>query len=373
MSDNDINTSFIILSAFSAVCSSSIIFTGLLFPDMRKRLFMKIVMYIAICSTIANATSAFGLIHNEKSPLCTTQSFITMWLYKSTWLWTTALSYHLFCIVFYGHYNPRPILINCICWILPLVVSLLPLSTNAYGRDDDSGSNIYGWCFIKGNGKTGPIWSLLTFNIFQFVCIILVGYYLFRITVRYGSMNIRTDYPEIYKIVISMALYPAGFFITWTPNLIFSIILNFGGASRSSEMTNTIFNALCILATQSGTFLTVAFFWNCPEARRRWWAFLVGHHNVDTGGGLLQVGNGTPEGRDQINAEAFETQQSMAFAGRDTAGDSRVSSPTVASNSIKHSFDQQIEQDLFRSFEDGKWKPSGIDRTVSKSSSNSIL
>ena len=41
-----------------------------------------------------------------------------------------------------------------LCWFLPLLLVLLPLTTNTYGNEDGG----YGWCFVS-NRKDSPNWS----------------------------------------------------------------------------------------------------------------------------------------------------------------------------------------------------------------------
>jgi hypothetical protein len=53
--------------------------------------------------------------------------------------------------------------VHLICWGLPLVVTLLPLTTNTYGKMDDDSV----WCFIT-NRSGSPSWGVLVWEIVTF-------------------------------------------------------------------------------------------------------------------------------------------------------------------------------------------------------------
>jgi hypothetical protein len=322
------NGLFIAFSIVSVICSFLVIVTGVTFPPMRQRLFMKILMYISASTTIATITSSFGMVSN--APLCGLQSFFTSWLFKTSWAWTTVLSYHLYCIVFHGFFVPRPLLMHILCWVVPLIMTLLPLSTNVYGRSSDD--FVLGWCYLDGNENFAAFWSLTTISAFLVVCLAWNAFFLVRIYVRYRTMDIRHAYPEVYTILRSMVLYPASFFITWFPNLMYSIVINFGGVDPDDLYARILFNALAIWATQFGTVLTFIFFYISEEARSKWYKFFgmksgsvnsLGHGNGDDGQGT------------RCNEETYQQRSTIIeFAlYRSTAGSTMFSGhsyPTIS-------------------------------------------
>lgn len=81
MSGTDIEAGFIVAACISAVAGSVVVLTGIIFPSMRERLFMQLVMFMAICDVVASVAAAFGF--PEGSLLCPAQSFLVAFFYKA--------------------------------------------------------------------------------------------------------------------------------------------------------------------------------------------------------------------------------------------------------------------------------------------------
>jgi hypothetical protein len=260
-----VEVTFQVFSGIATFAALTVVLTAVAFPSMYKRLFMKIVVIISICDIIASTFSTIGF-PSENSILCPMQAFFTIFGYKASWLWTTGLAFELYSVCIYGKFVPI-LYLHLGCWSIALLSTLLPLSTNGFGRQamDDSES----WCFINGSPRSGAIWAAVSFQVLlvmtSFVTLILT----FRIYWRYRTMNIAKDYPEVYVILDTMVLYPIGFFITWGPNLVFSLLINFGAIDFSAR-DQYAFHVVTTLATQSGTVLAIIFFFKSKEARYRW-------------------------------------------------------------------------------------------------------
>jgi hypothetical protein len=270
MAEPTIEVLFQVFSSLATLAAFLVLLTAITFPSMYKRLFMKIVVMISLCDIMASAFSAVGF-PSKSSPLCPVQAFFTIFGYKSSWLWTTALAYELYSVCLHGRFVPM-LYLHVICWSVGLISTLLPLSTNGYGRDNqDDGTS---WCFINGNTHSGAIWAAVSFQVLLIVTSLMTLYFTFRIYWRYRFMNITKDYPEVHVILDTMILYPLGFFITWGPNLIFSLLINFE-VINFDRRNQHIFHIVTIIATQSGLVLAIIFFIKSKEARFRW-ALLLG-------------------------------------------------------------------------------------------------
>lgn len=298
---------------------------------------MRIVVIISACDVVASSFSAVGF-PNSNSELCPLQAFFTIFGYKSSWFWTAALSYELYSVCLYGKFIKMKYL-HFFCWSLALLSTLLPLTTNGFGRETaDDGQS---WCFINGNQHAGAIWAALSFQILLFATFFVTLFFIFRIYWRYRSMNISADYPEVHIILDTMILYPVGFFLTWGPNLIFSMLINFG-LINFDENTQLWFHVVSVLATQSGTVLAAIFFIKSKEARYRWTLLLWGSSGVESmrsRGGLsgddndsLNIVSSSSSGldapKDFEEEDVFEKQ----FLVRITSG---VSS-TISSGLLSH-------------------------------------
>lgn len=153
-----------------------------------------------------------------------------------------------------------------ICWSIPFVSTLLPLSTNSFNRDDDSQ---IGWCFLSGNQVDADYWVVFSFYLIMFGCLMIMSYFIISIYIKYRQLGMGSNYPEVQNVVDAMKMYPILMIINWGPNLIFSILLNFGVIPQGRGQIH-LFDAINILATQNGTFTMILFFVKSKEARFRW-------------------------------------------------------------------------------------------------------
>ena len=168
---------FMVSSAISSLIGCLVVLTVYMFPKMRERLFMKIIVNISICDILASIASAFGF-PSMHSPLCPLQGFLVPFFYKAGWLWTVLLAYQLYCVVIHSKFGMSMQKMHILCWFTTGLTTLLPLTTNDYGRDDDQD---LGWCFIAGNSVSAGVWGLFTFNFMLLVCSLFILYFLFRI------------------------------------------------------------------------------------------------------------------------------------------------------------------------------------------------
>jgi hypothetical protein len=235
------------------------------FPDMQKRLFMNIILWISTADLLASIASAFGF-PNQGTELCVVQAFAVPFFYKASWLWTTVLSYSIYNIAFFGSSEIKMVHAHAFCWGVSFVTTVLPLTTNTFGRESDDTNAELAWCSLRGNRQSSSIWTLVTFNLLLLV--VFVGNIYIQ-TKIYFDAKLRAESATIFAVLNVIILYPPGFLVTWGPNLVFSIIVNFG-LSGNADTIADIFDAVSILATQSGTVFALIFFIKCKEARVRW-------------------------------------------------------------------------------------------------------
>ena len=117
----------IFCGVISCVASLSVILTFYQFPVMRTKRFMKFIFYISLSDLILNISTAFGFPQNNS--LCYAQGILCTIFSMCSWLWTTALSHTLYCVVENKKTIADPYL-HMICWGLPLACALIPISLN---------------------------------------------------------------------------------------------------------------------------------------------------------------------------------------------------------------------------------------------------
>jgi hypothetical protein len=262
---DDLEVAFIVFSALAAFLSGLVLLTVMVFPDMQKRLFMNIILWISASNLCASIASAWGF-PNAGTGLCSAQAFAVPFFYKASWLWTTVLSYNIWKIAFRGVSEIRMYYAHLLCWGISLVTTVVPLITNDYGREHDDIDAELSWCSLTGDKLSAGLWILFMFNILLLAVFVANIYIQAKI---YWDAKLRADSRNLFAVLNVIILYPPGFLVTWGPNLIFSILVNFG-VSGNAEAISDVFNAVSILATQSGTVFAIIFFLKCKEARVRW-------------------------------------------------------------------------------------------------------
>lgn len=344
---------FIWFSTISLVSSVSVLTSIAIFPTLRKQLFAQLLFFISFCDAIASIFSATGF-PAKGSTLCLLQSFFNLVFYKAVWMWTVCLSHHLYRVFMLGKKGLSWVKMHTICWSVSLISTVLPLSTNSYGRDDD-GSN--GWCFIKtgANIDITLMWIFLTFYSILFISIVLMSVFTAKIYMKYTDATIRKEYPKIYRIVGAMQFYPVGMIVCWGPNFIVSLLLNFNILPHSQSV-ETAFNAVTLLATQYGTVLAVIFFVSSKDACKLWFNLAMGKPLVVDDGGeniipidrvIGDMANGVSgiegDGGDQ------QHQQDATSSARETFVDDRLSWPyTVGRADGGYEEDCQHALDMLR-------------------------
>jgi hypothetical protein len=251
-------------AAVALVCSAAVLLTALVFPAMRSRLFMQIIIYISLTNMLAALVSCFGF-PTDHSFLCTAQAFFAPYFFISSWLWTTMLAHQLFTVATKAKFGISHAYMQAICWLLPLMWCLLPLSTNRYGRDDDDGEPT-SWCYIAGRPHDGELWRIFNFVLPLCVCLSIMIYYSVRTFYLFYSIGLNR--PDLYATVHALMLYPLAMILTWGPNLILLMVLSSHAITPASSIS--ILNTSSILCTQSGTITALIFFYKSREARYRW-------------------------------------------------------------------------------------------------------
>jgi hypothetical protein len=130
----------IVFSVISCLFSALVIITYLVFKDMQEKIFMKFIFYISLSDFCMNVTSTFGFPENG-SALCYIQGISHVYFGLASWFWTTTLAYTIFCLISYGKIIIKLWQAYLICCMLPLLLAVLPFSTNSYGNTFCSSNN----------------------------------------------------------------------------------------------------------------------------------------------------------------------------------------------------------------------------------------
>jgi hypothetical protein len=224
---------------------------------------MQIVMLIAFSDSIASVFSALGFPPNHTVE-CSVQSFFFAFFYKASWMWILMLCHQMYHYLTTAKFGLNKYQMHSVCWIIPLMTTLLPLSEESYGTDDEQVGE--GWCFLtngKSHSETTTIWTFLSFDLVLCLSLGWIMYYVTRISLKYSSIT----NPKVSSIVHTLYLYPLSMLLAWLPNLVYFTFIQPFCAQSSNLYANTV---ILILSTQNGTFTAAIFFLVSNEARSRW-------------------------------------------------------------------------------------------------------
>jgi len=259
-----IYTSF---SAVSAAFSFSVVLTGLFWPGMmlsKCRPFSNILFFISLSDFLGSVANSFGFPPNG-SKLCSAQSFFYLYFLPASWLWTLLLVYQLRTLILFKSLNLSLKWMHIICWTIPLIPTLLPLSTNEYGQDD--GLNEASPCVLGGNEKMKFLWIIASDTGLAFICFVLMAIW----SAEIFKFCFLTEHTESFEKEISlfqsMRLYPLVLFITWVPSFVEGVL---AFASLLSTSYYTVITPVLVLETQYGTIVTIIYFSQSKAARMLW-------------------------------------------------------------------------------------------------------
>lgn len=123
------------ISGFSCLL---VVLTYILFKDIRNLRYIELGTYVAINNLIGSLGLAIGRQKN-KSLGCVFQVITTNANYLSAIFWVVIITYQVWLVVIYGKILKNMLICHIICWILPIILTLLPLMNTTYANTDDQG------------------------------------------------------------------------------------------------------------------------------------------------------------------------------------------------------------------------------------------
>ena len=114
-------------------------------------------------------------------------------------------------------------IVHAVCWGVPLLVSLLPFTTNMYGKFDDDST----LCVIT-NTSTSPSWAILfwelcSFYIWLWLAVIINCVLITSVVRRLKRLeNVEND--SVKSQIQKLFLYPFVAIFCWAPTTIIDII-----------------------------------------------------------------------------------------------------------------------------------------------------
>ena len=233
----------ILFGTVSCFACSLVLLTIFIFQDLRRLTFVRIITLVTINDLIASLGFSMGKSPNG-SFQCTFQAFTSCFNYLSSLFWCTVISLevsvyksimsklvnkYLVCQQVWAslHIENRRvtpnkiILVHCICWGIPLLVTLLPLTTNTYGKTNEDAP----WCFI-GTRAGSPSWGILVWDLCSFFIwlwlVLILNMWLIT-SIIYRLKTITNTNQIVNWQVANLCLYPIVAILCWTPATIIDV------------------------------------------------------------------------------------------------------------------------------------------------------
>ena len=129
-------TTEIVIGSISAIACLLVVLTYFIFKDIRCLRCVELSVYVALSDMLASIGLAIGA-QTSYSVACTFQTFLTTWFYLSSAFWNVVITYQVYIVVIRRDKIIQNLTyFHIFCWIFPLFLTLMPLTTNGYGNDN---------------------------------------------------------------------------------------------------------------------------------------------------------------------------------------------------------------------------------------------
>mmetsp|Transcript_4004 Transcript_4004/g.6297 ORF Transcript_4004/g.6297 Transcript_4004/m.6297 type:complete len:325 (-) Transcript_4004:482-1456(-) len=254
---------FVTCAIVSSSLSTLVVLTGIVFPRLmlgRNHPFSNIIFFISLSDLGASIANCFGYPEDGQSALCQAQSFMIAFFFPASWAWIAALVYQLRCMLLFKRLYLSVETLHVICWSVGVLTSILPLSQNEMGEDDEESGD--GVCIYRNTDseETKFLWVLFLFYGVFFILLLAMTTWLVSVFLGRGQLDSREK-----MLYYTMGLYPIGLLICWFLPFLTTVRLAVGNyvtvdEFKTGELTTTLY----------GSVLAIIFFWNSKIARQHW-------------------------------------------------------------------------------------------------------
>ncbi|XP_062315875.1 G-protein coupled receptor 157 [Osmerus eperlanus] len=164
----------LISCAFSFLGSFLIIFTYIIWPDLRTTP-RKLLVFLSIADFLSAVSYAYGVwnVFKTDSVGCIVQGAISTFSNTSSFFWTVAIAIYLYIFIVKTSQRLADSLVlyfHFISWGIPLGITVAALSLHRIGYDASEVS--VGWCWVSISAPDHVLWMLLTGKIWEFLAYI---------------------------------------------------------------------------------------------------------------------------------------------------------------------------------------------------------
>jgi hypothetical protein len=259
----------VIPGIISAVSSFSVCLTYAMFPELRSLRYVELVFYVAINDLIASIGMSLGYTENG-TDACWFQGISTNFNFLLAILWTTIISFQVWLVVCKQNVIKDLTYAHLICWGIPLLATLLPLTTSTYANPDDESN----WCFVAKTSDS-PDWSQLFWFIFAFygwIWLAMICNVVFISGILYRFYQMQEVPERVVGTIRKLLLYPIIIVFCWSIITFTDLYSTVRTGSKSTGFY-LVDGIATILAVSQGFFFALVFFGLNPLIRKAWLDF----------------------------------------------------------------------------------------------------
>lgn len=259
-----------VVGIISCICCMLPILTYILFKELRNLKYVELVFYVSINDLFGTLGATLGR-SQEGTFACWFQGISTNFNFISSALWTVVIAYQLYLVTHHGLLLENMFYFHLACWTIPLLATLLPLSTSTYGPGDDTISN---WCVIRMTTSSAPwsdkLWIILGFYLWIWLAVSACIYFLAMVAWRFNNMGDSLA-PAVLSSLHKLSFYPLIIFVCWLLPSIADMSMTFTyGVYAHSPALKMLNYISYITPLLQGILLSTVFALRNPIVRDRW-------------------------------------------------------------------------------------------------------
>lgn len=242
---------------------------------IQKKKINALVSTIAACDLFAALGVCIGEPH-DGTPSCWIQSMATSYFPLVSVFLTTLIAYVLYQLVCHNkRITDFPRVVYYMCWGIPFILVLLPLSTNRYGNP---GSD-RGWCFLDHRSNmpkwTLVFWIIVAFYLWFYLAVltylVLLWFIAYRVLHVYGTHARASQELEkkrlrsrILQSLMRLVWYPLIVIICWLPSALHDVS---EALSRHANYLHISITVLNMFPAAQGLLTSIAFICTNQDAQ----------------------------------------------------------------------------------------------------------
>lgn len=265
---NKANPLLQIPSAISLFGTASLVVVIFSSRPLRRKIHAQLVSFVALSDFMASMVYLFGRVESG-TPLCWIQALTSNSFTVSSFFWSIAIAYQIYVTVNLKSSLSRSqiIIFHIFCWGLPVLLTLLVLTTNTYGHEDDAYVFALG-CSITQRQSSPQygllLWEILAFYLWLWLSVVIIVFLYIRIGFRLYQMDVVSV--AMSKAVLNIFLYPLILIICWAVNtyLVLAVIID----PDTPKAAPVWLHIAVVLPALQGAFSAIVFFSQNTTGRR---------------------------------------------------------------------------------------------------------